>query len=109
MQPLSGASIFQEWLDRDGEGIHHVAFDLDGRPWQERLTAFADRGFSVRQSGRFVDENAFAFFDTESATGTTFETYDIPTGFVWPEPEEWFPAPPPHGQRPPVRVQTDLR
>lgn len=109
MQPLSGASIFQEWLERHGEGIHHVAFDLDGRPWQDRLTDFAIRGFSVRQSGRFADKNAFAFFGTESATGATFETYDIPAGFVWPEPERWFPAPPPEGQRPPVRVQTDAQ
>lgn len=105
MQPLHGPSIFQEHLDRHGEGIHHVAFDVAGRPWADRLRAFAERGFRVSQSGRFVDQNAFAFFDTEEATGTTFETYDIPTGFVWPEPEAWFPAPPPDGQKPAVREQ----
>ena len=93
----------QEFLDRHGEGIHHVGFDIDHRPWKERLAAFAARGFAVSQSGRFVDQNAFAFFDTEHASGTTFETYDIPPGFVWPEPEAWFPAPPPGGQRPPAR------
>ena len=52
-----------------------------------------------------MDANAFAFFDTAEATGTTFETYSIPKGFVWPEPEEWYPGPPPEGQAPPVRVQ----
>lgn len=95
MQPLFGPSIFQEHLDAHGEGIHHVAFDVDQRPWGERLGAFADRGFPVTQAGRFAGQNTFAFFDTEAATGTTFETYDIPPGFVWPEPEAWFPAPPP--------------
>jgi glyoxalase/bleomycin resistance protein/dioxygenase superfamily protein len=105
MQPLHGPSIFQEYLDEHGEGIHHVAFDLGGQPWPERVTEFAERGFSVRQSGRFADQNTFAFFDTEAATSTTFETYDIPPGFVWPEPEAWFPAPPPHGAQPPVREQ----
>ena len=95
MQPLSGPSIFAEHLARQGEGIHHVAFDVRHRPWQERLAAFAKRGFAVSQSGRFNRHNAFAFFDTEEATGTTFETYDIPPGYVWPEPERWFPAPPP--------------
>lgn len=103
MQPLYGPSILQEHLDRRGEGIHHVAFDVAERPWGDRLAAFAERGFPVSQSGRFVDQNAFAFFDTEQATGTTFETYDIPPGFAWPEPESWFPAPPPAGQRPRVR------
>ena len=107
MQPLYGPSIFQEHLDRHGEGLHHVAFDIGQRPWKDRLAAFAERGFPVSQSGRFVDRNAFAFFDTEQATGTTFETYDIPKDFVWPEPEAWFPGPPPAGQQPPVRAQAD--
>lgn len=95
MEPLFGPSIFQEHLDRHGEGIHHLAFDMGHRPWDERLAAFAERGFPVSQSGRFNRASTFAFFDTEAATGTTFETYDIPSGYVWPEPDEWFPAPPP--------------
>ena len=97
MQPLFGPSIFQEHLDRHGEGIHHIAFDVCHRPWDDRLGDFAKRGFPVIQSGRFNLANAFAFFDTEAATSTTFETYDIPSGYVWPEPEEWFPGPPPDG------------
>jgi len=52
----------------------------------------------MTQSGRFAGANSFAFFDTESTTATTFETYLIPDGFVWPEPEEWFPASPPGGR-----------
>lgn len=95
MEPLFGPSIFQEHLDRHGEGIHHIAFDVDHRSWDNRLALFAERGFPVIQSGRFNRANAFAFFDTKDATGTTFETYDIPPGYVWPEPEAWFPGPPP--------------
>ncbi|MFJ6651095.1 VOC family protein [Streptomyces sp. NPDC091290] len=107
MQPLYGPSIFQQYLDEHGEGIQHVAFDIEGRPWTERIAEFHNRGFPMSQSGRFAGQNGFAFFATEQATGTTFETYDIPDGFVWPEPEEWFPAPPPGGQQPPVRTQSD--
>jgi methylmalonyl-CoA/ethylmalonyl-CoA epimerase len=47
-----------------------------------------------------MDRNAFASFDTEAARTTTFETYIIPEDFVWPEPDEWFPAPPPAGEAP---------
>jgi hypothetical protein len=105
MQPLFGPSIFQEFLDAHGEGIQHIAFDCEEKPWEERLEDFERRGFPLVQSGRFMDANAFAFFGTEAATGTTFETYSIPPGFVWPEPQEWYPATPPGGQAPPVREQ----
>lgn len=105
MQPLYGPSIFQEYLDTHGEGIQHIAFDVEQRAWSDRLAEFEGRGFPLVQSGRFMDANAFAFFDTEASTGTTFETYSIPHDFEWPEPEEWFPAPPPAGEQPPVRAQ----
>ena len=105
MQPLYGPSIFQEFLDAHGEGIQHIAFDCDEKPWADRVGDFAGRGFPLVQSGRFAGANAFAFFDTVEATGTTFETYSISEGFVWPEPESWYPAPPPQGQAPPVRAQ----
>jgi methylmalonyl-CoA/ethylmalonyl-CoA epimerase len=93
MQPLRGPTIFQEYLDRHGEGIHHLAFDCAGRPWESRIEDFLERGFAPVQSGRFADQNPFVFFDTEAATGTTFETYDFEADFSWPEPEEWFPPP----------------
>lgn len=105
MQPLYGPSIFQEHLDQHGEGLHHLAFDCDELPWEQREEMFSANGFPLVQSGKFMDQNAFAFFGTEAATTTTFETYDIPKGFVWPEPEEWYPAAPPSGQTPPVREQ----
>jgi methylmalonyl-CoA/ethylmalonyl-CoA epimerase len=94
MEPVEGPSILEEYLAEHGEGIHHVAFDCMGKPWAERLAAFASRGFGLTQSGTFAGGNSFAFFDTQSATGTTFETYLIPEDFAWPEPEEWFPGPP---------------
>jgi methylmalonyl-CoA/ethylmalonyl-CoA epimerase len=95
MQPLSGRTITREFLDAHGEGIHHVAFDCHGAPWKQRLEIFAERGFRATQSGRWLDQNAFSFFDTEAATTTCFETYHFPDGFAFPEPEEWYPGPPP--------------
>ena len=95
MEPLHGPSIFQDFLDAHGEGVQHLAFDCQRRPWSERQGAFADRGFRSVQSGTFAGGNRFAFFDTTAVSGTTFETYDIPHDFVWPEPDEWYPAAPP--------------
>jgi hypothetical protein len=95
MQPLEGPTIFAEFLAAHDEGIHHLAFDCGGIPWDERLAAFESRGFESVQSGKWMDQNRFAFFSTESATTTIFETYYFPPDFVFPEPEEWFPEPPP--------------
>ena len=64
-------------------------------PWEERLKSFEERGFSLIQSGKWMNQNAFAFFDTEEATGGIFETYYFPSDFEYPEPEEWYPEPPP--------------
>ena len=95
MQPLDDNSIFAEHLAAKGEGLHHISFSLDGTLWEERIAAFEVRGFPVVQSGRWVGDMRFAFFDTEAATGLSFETYRYPPGHVDP-PEEvrWFPSPP---------------
>lgn len=96
MQPLDDNSIFAEHLRDKGESLHHVSFSLDGIPWDERIAAFEARGFPVVQSGRWLGGVRFAFFDTETATGMSFETYRYPPGHVDPPEElDWFPAPPP--------------
>lgn len=94
MAPIHGPTIVQDFLDTHGEGIHHIAFDCNDMPFEQRIKSFASRGFPVTMSGR-VDASAFSFFDTEGATTTTFETYVFPPDFEMPEPDEWFPAPPP--------------
>lgn len=95
MQPLTGRTIMREFLDARGEGIHHVAFDCDDAPWDQRLANFAGRGVAPTQSGRWLDQNSFCFFDTEAATTTCFETYHFPDGFEFPEPEQCYPVRPP--------------
>lgn len=94
MQPLAGPTIFQEYLDAHGEGLHHVAYDCNELPWEERLAAFAERGFACVQSGCFADGNRFAFFETDAATGAVIETIEFAPGFELPPPERWVPAPP---------------
>jgi len=96
IQPISGPNIFQEWLDKhNGEpGIHHIAYDMNGIPFQERVEKMRERGFEVSQGGSWMGRNHFAFFETEGLTGTCFETYEFPGDWVDPEPEEWFPEKP---------------
>lgn len=92
MQPLSGPTIFSDFLETHGEGIHHVAFNCKDADWKTRIREFESRGFRLVQSGKWMDQNAFAFFEKVNGTGVVYETYFFPPDFEYPEPEEWFPA-----------------
>ncbi|MEH6442725.1 MAG: VOC family protein [Oceanospirillaceae bacterium] len=94
MEPLWGPTIFQDYLDKQGDGLQHIAYDCNNAPWDERVAELESRGFKCVQSGKWMGQNAFAFFDTIDATGTIFETYHFPQDWVYPEPDEWYPAPP---------------
>lgn len=95
IQPLSGPNIFSDFLRDHGEGVHHVAYDCNDIPFADRLAEFEKRGFGLpAQSGSWMGKNHFAFFDTEGATATCFETISFPPDWEFPEPELWFPGPP---------------
>ena len=85
IQPISGRTIFQEFLDRHGEGLHHIAFDCDGIPFPARVAEFERRGFKLSQGGSWMGTNHFAFFETESETTTCIETYAFPDDWAYPE------------------------
>ena len=93
IEPISGSTIFEEFLLRHGEGIHHVAYDCNNIPFQQRMAEFERRGFQLVQSGSWMGKNHFAFFETENATTTCFETYIFPDDWQYPEPDEWYPHP----------------
>jgi hypothetical protein len=74
MQPLWGPNIIADFLKKNGEGIHHIAFDLNHIPWDERIRKFEERGFGVSQSGIWAGKCKFAFFDTDAHMATCFES-----------------------------------
>jgi methylmalonyl-CoA/ethylmalonyl-CoA epimerase len=70
MQPLTGYSIYDEFLDAKGEGLHHVKmFHADCR---KAVEDYAKRGYPVIQSGRF-DEDEHYYLDTEKDFGYIIE------------------------------------
>ncbi len=90
MEPVAGPTIFAEFLEQHGEGIHHVAYDCHNIPFNQRIAEFERRGFQMVQSGIWMN-NQFAFFETESATTTCIETIGIPDNWNYPEPTAWHP------------------
>lgn len=71
IQHLSGESIYKEFLDRKGEGVHHLGFLV---PDHDKVVRdFAAGGFPVVQGGR-IGGSRFAYFDTQGDTGVFMET-----------------------------------
>lgn len=66
LQPLEGDSIYKEWLEEHGEGLHHLAV-MRATPEQSDETKqhFADSGADVLMEGRIGDTLEFYYLDTE--------------------------------------------
>ena len=93
IEPLEGPSIYTEFLDAHGEGIHHVMVDCGTRTMPEMEAEFARRGWRSLMTGNFLGSN-FAYFDTEAELRTIMEVRWSEPGWVRPEPDRWYPAKP---------------
>lgn len=91
IQPLSGRTVFAEFLEQQSEGIHHIAFDCNGLPFDARVQGFADRGFALAQSGRWLGKVPFALFECRGATRTCISTFEFPVEWEYPQPDAWYP------------------
>ena len=70
IEPLAGESIYNEFLEQKGEGLHHLGFDVDNM--EDRISASEKIGIQVLQSGRRIGA-AFAYMDTEALSGFIME------------------------------------
>jgi hypothetical protein len=80
LQPLEGPSILDEWLERRGEGLHHVGYLVASV--DETIAAMEAAGHACLQHGYGFGADgsgAFAFFDTESELGYLLEAIEPAT------------------------------
>jgi len=70
VQPLQGDSIFKEFLDRRGEGLHHLKYKVEDT--NSVLNEFMKKGGRVLQSAR-IGDGSFYYLDTESKLGFVLE------------------------------------
>ena len=81
VQPLSGPSIYEDWLTERGEGLHHVGLVVE-----DDFDAAVDRligaGFPAIQSGDFGPhhDGRFSYHDTHAALGMIVELVRDCTG-----------------------------
>jgi len=78
IQVLEGETIHNEFLEKRGEGLHHLGFKV--KNMHERIKALEKLGIGVLQSGERVGSK-FSYMDTEKTIGVIFELiereYDI--------------------------------
>ena len=76
IQPLEGPSIYHEFLEEKGEGLHHLAFFVDNVD-----TEIADaekKGFKVVQTGA-MSNTKWAYLESEDS-GMLIELCQRPQG-----------------------------
>jgi catechol 2,3-dioxygenase-like lactoylglutathione lyase family enzyme len=75
LQPVEGPSIYKEWLEEHGEGLHHIAVM---RPTPEESDAarrhFEELGAGVLMEGRLGETIHFYYLDTEPLLKVIFES-----------------------------------
>ena len=64
--PIRGKSIWQDFLDEKGDGIHHVLFNVDN--YEEAKAQMASQGISLMQEGASTLQAGakWGYFDTLS-------------------------------------------
>ncbi len=73
IQHISGETTYREYLERRGEGPHHLGFFLhEPARYDGALDELKRGGLSVLQSGALGDAR-YTYFDTEKAIGAIME------------------------------------
>ncbi|WP_352781311.1 VOC family protein [Mesorhizobium sp. M0244] len=47
IEPVRGQSIYADFLERQGDGIQHLAFNCNGIEYEERIRQFEDGGYEA--------------------------------------------------------------
>ena len=80
VQPISGRSLYSEFLDQGREGFHHLTFDFTREAMEHAITNVKEEGIEVIQ-GAMNSAGAgesFAYLNTDRIGGTIFKLRQRP-------------------------------
>ena len=69
IQPGEGESLYKDHLERRGQGVYHLGFEVDDIEVSERRVR--GMGLDVISSGRRENGSGFAYLGTEAEAGVT--------------------------------------
>ena len=70
IEPIGGPSTWQEFLDEKGEGVHHIAFMVQGT--DDVVTFLEGKGIPVVQQGVYTG-GMYTYVDSKPALGIILE------------------------------------
>jgi methylmalonyl-CoA/ethylmalonyl-CoA epimerase len=70
IEPIGVPSTWQDQLDEQGEGLHHIAFEIHGMP--EKVAFLEAKGLSLVQRGEYPG-GRYAYLDGNAQLGTILE------------------------------------
>tara|TARA_Y100001960_G_C14712027_1_gene847555 strand:- start:1234 stop:1743 length:510 start_codon:yes stop_codon:yes gene_type:complete len=93
IEPISGPSIYEEFLDNHGEGLHHLLINHEDSDFTTMLSTLSERGCPPLMEG-CLNGVDFAYIESESSLKTTLEVVNFPSGYTPPPPDYWYPEEP---------------
>ncbi len=92
IEPVSGTSVFHDFLVSRGEGVQHVGMTYKTTNFDECVHEFETRGYQAAQTGLWDGKLRYAFMATQAALSIYIEIWEKPADFIEPQPERWFPS-----------------
>jgi methylmalonyl-CoA/ethylmalonyl-CoA epimerase len=77
IEPIGGPSTWSEFLEKHGDGVHHIAFNVDSTG--EAADGLAADGIPLLQSGVF-EGGSYKYCDAEKDLGVILELLDRTSG-----------------------------
>ena len=73
LEPVGGPSTWKDFLDNNGEGVHHIAFEVKGM--DDRITEMRNRGINLIQQGQWTTYTGgrYAYFDSTEQLAVMLE------------------------------------
>ena len=93
IQPVRGPMIYQDYIDRRGEGLHHIKEKLPEDGMTGIVADYEARGIPVTQTGQFVADFHF-YLDTEPKLDFVYELGNCPYQDLPPEMVTTYPPEP---------------
>ena len=72
IQPISGKSIYSEFLDEGREGLHHLGFYVTDEEKARIIADLAEEEINVTQGAK-MPSGSYAYLDTDRIGGIIFE------------------------------------
>ncbi len=74
IEPLGGPSIWQEFLEQNGPGFHHIG--LTAKNTEKMVSRLSSKGIDMLQQGDF-DGGRYTYFDSGPVLGTMLELLEF--------------------------------